>query len=120
LGVYHGPVFDLLSEHFPDTAVNLTGIEFNEILTFVERGNPVWIIITSVFRPLVPDDFETWITPVGEITVTYRMHSVLITGFDENFIYYNDPWGFEEVRGRADFAAAWEQMGRQAVTVVKR
>jgi uncharacterized protein YvpB len=120
LGVYHGPIYDLLLNYFPDTAVDLTGIEFADMLSFVERGNPVWIIITSRFRPLYASDFEVWDTPAGEISVTYRMHSVLITGFDENYIYFNDPWGVEEVRGRTEFAAAWVQMGRQAVTAAGR
>ena len=58
----------------------------------------------------------------GKIDVTYSEHSVCITGFDRDkrVIYVNDPYGYKnrEVDWN-DFAAAYKQMGKQAVYVRK-
>ena len=54
--------------------------------------------------------------------MTYSEHSVCITGFDRDkrVIYVNDPYGYKnrEVDWN-DFAAAYKQMGKQAVYVTK-
>lgn len=31
--------------------------------------------------------FEVWDTKSGEVSITYREHSVVIVGYDENHIY---------------------------------
>jgi len=118
-GVYHTPVFNLLSQYFQTSALDITGVDFEDLLAFVSWNRPVWIITNTSFAVLPAKDFETWNTPDGAIDVTYSEHSVLITGYDENFIYFNDP--LAKTGGskapREAFAAAWEQMGRQAVVI---
>jgi uncharacterized protein YvpB len=114
-GVYHEPICALLSEYLP--AVDLTGCEFDDLLYYPSLGLPVWIITNSTFKPLPETSFTTWQTDLGEIEVTYREHSVLVTGYDGDKIYINDPLNNVKEADKGPFAAAWEQMGRQAVGV---
>ncbi|WP_413521916.1 hypothetical protein [Brochothrix thermosphacta] len=48
------------------------------------------------------------------------MHSVVLTGFDKDNVYLNNPYGEkDQTVNRADFIAAWEQMGSQAIYIKK-
>lgn len=117
-GVYHGPVRELLEKYLPGRTIDLTGCTFEEILLFISEGVPVWVVANATFAPLAPSEFQTWHTPQGPVEITYREHAVLLTGYDAECVYFNDP-RFNVVNKRASrpkFAAAWEQMGRQAVT----
>lgn len=118
-GVYHGPIHDLAEEYFPGRTADLTGSDFNDVLSIVAHGYPVWVIANMIFEPLDDYEFETWEAPDGEVTVTQLEHSVVITGFDESHVYLNDPLEGGVETDRDLFAECWEQMGKQAVTVIK-
>jgi uncharacterized protein YvpB len=117
-GVYHGPVADLAEEYLPGKIVDMTGNTFEDVLGKVEKGKPVWIIINADFKALPKNEFRTWNTPTGQIQITWKEHSVVITGFDKENVYFNDPLHNKKNRKMPlkDFQAAWEQMGSQAIT----
>ncbi|GHU52600.1 hypothetical protein AGMMS49975_08730 [Clostridia bacterium] len=119
LGVYHAPIFELLYKYFGDSAVDLTGADFGDLIYQINNNSPVWVIVNSNYKTLAPRDFETWDTPNGEIKITYKEHSVLITGYDEKYIYFNDPLDSYTRVQKENFIACWEQMGKQAVTVLR-
>ncbi|MGJ7911802.1 C39 family peptidase [Neobacillus sp. LXY-1] len=116
LGVYNGPIFELAQKYVGGRAVNLTNQSFDEVLKMVGQGYPVWIITTSNFAPV--SVLQTWDTPQGKIEITFNEHSVVITGYDQNYIYINDPYGTKNMKlNRGTFIKAWEQMGKQAITI---
>lgn len=118
LGVYNGPVLEVAQKYVGDRAVNLTNHSFDDVLEEVGQGLPVWIITTSSFAPV--SVFQTWNTPQGKINITFSEHSVVITGYDENYIYINNPYGEKNQKlNRASFIKAWEQMGKQAIVIKK-
>ncbi|WP_374702975.1 C39 family peptidase [Peribacillus deserti] len=116
LGVYHGPITDLARKYAGNKVKDLTGKPFEELLKEVGSGSPVWIITTANFAPV--SDFIEWNTPQGVIQVTYKEHSVVITGYDQQNIYVNDPYGHKNRKlPKESFIKAWEQMGKQGVTI---
>ncbi len=116
LGVYNGPVFELAQKYAGEKAINLTNSPFTDLLKKVSQGHPVWIITTSSFAPVAA--FQTWDTPQGKIDITFSEHSSVITGYDENYIYVNNPYGEKNQKlPRTAFIKAWEQMGKQAIVV---
>jgi uncharacterized protein YvpB len=117
-GVYNGPIFDLLQRHLPDRAVNMTGCGFDAILYLLSQDSPVWVIINTTFKPLPESSFVTWNTSAGRIKVTYKEHSVVLTGYDEFDAYFNDPLAGPSWADKDLFKLAWEQMGSQAVSAV--
>ncbi len=117
-GVYIEPLFDLLNQYLHNQAINLTKTDFEDILYFVSKGYPVLVITNSTYNVLPENQFQTWSTNYGEIDITYREHSVLITGYDENYIYFNDPLNYSSYAKRNEFIDAWEQMGSQALTYI--
>lgn len=118
LGVYHGPVANLAKKYIGERALDISGRSFQAVLSQLSIGKPVWVIVTSTYEPLRKEDWETWQTPSGSIKVTYYEHSVLITGFDSKYIYFNDPLSGKKNRkaAREPFIAAWKQMGSQAIS----
>ena len=119
LGVYHRPIYQLMQKYLPDTALDMTGGEFEDLYTLINKGSPVWVIINSKYKALPDSEFVQWVTPAGEIKVTYREHAVVMTGYDEKYIYFNDPLNNKSSAPKADFIAAWEQMGRQAISIIR-
>lgn len=119
-GVYHGPIKELAEKYLPNQIVDLTGNHFDQILDYVSQGIPVWVITNTWFSELPETQFRTWETPSGTVKITYREHSVLITGYDENYIYFNDPLANVKNRKikKENFIAAWRQMGKQAITFI--
>ncbi|OME75918.1 hypothetical protein BK120_30090 [Paenibacillus sp. FSL A5-0031] len=116
--VYHGPIAELAQSYLPDRILDMTGVEFTDILQPLQQGKPVWVITNTTFKQLPDSSFKTWQTPSGPVEITYKEHAVLLTGYDTEFIYFNDPLANKKDRkvSLIDFAQSWEQMGKQAIT----
>lgn len=119
-GVYHKPIKELADRYLSNRAVDFTGSDFSKIETILSNGIPVWIIINSWYKELPTEQFRKWKTPVGEVQITYREHSVLVTGYDKDYVYVNDPLTVEKNKKvpKQNFIKAWVQMGSQAITYV--
>lgn len=116
--VYHQPVFALAQAFAtkPENVLDLTGESFEQVLLEVNSGHPVWTIATVTYAPTY--DMEEWETPNGLVDISWNVHSVVITGFDQENVYVNDPYGEKDKAvDRTEFQAAWEQMGRQAIII---
>ncbi|WP_052352961.1 Ig-like domain-containing protein [Neobacillus dielmonensis] len=113
---YHGPVYQLASQY--TNMIDLTGNSFDAILSQLDRGKPVWVITTSTFDTVPSSQWQTIQTPIGPLTMTYHEHSVVLTGYDNNYVYFNDPLANIKNRkvSRSAFLRGWEQFGRQAMT----
>lgn len=118
LGVYHKPIAELAERYLPGKIKDLTGADFIELKTHLSDGRPVWVIVNTQFEKLHDSYFQTWYTPNGKVSVTTKEHSVLVTGYDKNYVYFNDPLSGEKNKKAPmqDFLDAWVQMGRQAIT----
>jgi uncharacterized protein YvpB len=120
-GVYHGPVANLAETYLPGKIKDVTGQSINAIYEMIDNGSPVWVITNSTFAPLPESEFTIWKTNTGNVKITYREHSVLIVGYDEEFIYVNDPLASDGYKAvpRTPFEQAWVQMGSQAIGIEK-
>ncbi|MBD8006045.1 C39 family peptidase [Bacillus norwichensis] len=118
LGVYHEPIMELGEKYLPGRIVNLTGEAFEELKIPLSDGRPVWVIINAEYRELPDSYFETWETDSGPVKITKKEHSVLITGYDQKYIYFNDPLTGKKNKKApiGDFEKSWVQMGSQALT----
>lgn len=120
-GANHAPIFKLLEKYVKIRAIDLTGADFDSIYFFLNQNSPVWVITNTDLKKLNENEFYTWLTPSGKtIRATNKEHSVLITGYDNDYIYINDPLAVQPNKKviKNDFIQAWEQMGKQAVTYI--
>lgn len=117
-GVYNEPIYSLFQTYVKEEALNLTGASFEDLYYYINKNIPIWVITNTRFEHLPESEFEYLKTTRGDLKITYREHSVVITGYDENYIYFNDPMYLNKTgkQPKKDFIKAWEQMGKQAIT----
>ena len=117
-GVYHKPIENLAKQYLGSRVINLTGTPFTNVTNQLDKKKPVWVIANTWFTKLPSSQFQYFHTKQGPVKITYREHSVLVTGYDSQYIYFNDPLTSEKNRkiNRTNFVAAWEQMGKQAIS----
>lgn len=119
-GVYHGPLFQLAKKYLPNKAVDLTGKSIEEIYKSVKAGQPVVMITNATYAPLDEDEFTTWETNSGDVSITYNEHCVVLVGYDKESVYIRDPLddSLDVKVPRGNFEQAWVQMGSQAISYV--
>ncbi|WP_243356354.1 C39 family peptidase [Bacillus litorisediminis] len=120
-GVYYKPIQILANEYSPDRIIDLTGKNFTDLQVYLSKGVPIWVITNTTYKKLPESSFQTIHTESGEIKITYKEHSVLVTGYDQNHVYINDPITGEKNKKveMEDFIEAWKQMGSQAITYLQ-
>lgn len=110
------PLKRLLDKYARGT--NLTGNDFSVLENYVRNGKPVVTWVTVALNN--PRPITTWKTPGGK-TIYGRMntHAVVLTGVDDNYVYYNDPfYGTKNVKvSKSWFASIYNQMGKKALSV---
>lgn len=119
-GVYHGPIAELAKQYYGDRVIDLTGLSFEEVIYILQKGYPIWIITNATYSPLDDSQFEIWHTPTGIVKITFKLHSVVITGVDQDKVYINDPLNTYRNMSynKEQFKKAWEQMGNQAIVIL--
>ncbi|MDP4154160.1 MAG: C39 family peptidase [Bacillota bacterium] len=119
-GVYHEPIAELAETYLPGRIKDLSSSEFDDLKIYLSDGKPIWVITNTLYQKLGDDQFTTWDTPTGQVKITFKEHAVLLTGYDQQNIYFNDPLTGEKNKKApiADFKESWVQMGSQAITFV--
>lgn len=117
-GVFHRPIAELANTYMPNRIVNISGQSFESVLDYVAAGRPVWVVTTSTFNYVPGSYWQTWYTPQGVVRITYKEHSVLITGYDSKYIYFNDPLDGKKNKRipKSQFIQGWNQYGKQAIS----
>lgn len=113
-----GPLVPLVNKFYEGGAVNLTGSGVNDLMEALDKGNPVMVWISGSF--VLPVQYECWTDSQGqEVKGTFNSHTVLLTGYDDNNFYYNDPLtGYKDASVSIDtFETVWKEMGRKALSV---
>jgi uncharacterized protein YvpB len=114
-GIYHAPLAKLLNDKAQGAALDLSGRRFSQILAQLRTGTPIVLWTTTTFRP--PTRWVTWSTPEGPFRATKLEHAVLLVGYTRTKLIINNPLtGRQQQVAAAPFIAAWQQMGRQALT----
>lgn len=120
--VYHGPVADLAQKYLGRRVIDLTGKPWSQIEKQIASGKPVWTITSINFQPVPESAWREWRTRQGTIRITFQEHSVLLIGYDEKNVYFNDPLagGPGSKANKASFVQAWKQFGNQAISYTSK
>jgi N-acetylmuramoyl-L-alanine amidase len=111
------PLKKLLTKYIKNGA-DLTGSDFSVVEAYVRNSRPVvaWVTV-GLNNPRSP---VNWQTPSGKtITAHMNTHAVLVTGVDDNYVYYNDPYtGIKNSKTpKGQFVNVYNLMGRKALSV---
>jgi uncharacterized protein YvpB len=112
-GVYAGPIQDILNSQGLHAWPIEGGLE--GIREAIVRSNPVIAWVTYDCQPGTP---MTTTVDGQEVTLVPYQHVVLVTGYNTEGIWANDPWdGQEDFYRLADFERALSYFGNMAIEV---
>ncbi|QQE78469.1 C39 family peptidase [Alicyclobacillus sp. SO9] len=117
-GIYHGPLTKLVNKILPGRGLDLTGMSFKNLEAIVANGTPVEVWDTTSFKPT--DSWVSWKSPEGTVKATFFEHAVLLVGYNKHYVYINNPLKGGVAAEKVPigpFIKAWDQLGKQAMTV---
>jgi len=98
--------------------VNISECTHEELFKQVQEGKPVVVWCIKNAGDVV--EKETWQYPdgTGSFTKLYGEHCAVLIGYDENYVYLNDPSAGQEVRQPKDkFLLNWDKLYKQALII---
>jgi uncharacterized protein YvpB len=113
--IFHEGLFPLLESYIP-TAIDLTRESFDKYEEQIAKGYPVLVWTTIDFK--VPQKWVVWDSPQGLVKTTFKEHAVLLVGYDEEYVYVNDPATGQGARQlkKNEFIASWVALGKQGLS----
>lgn len=117
--IYPEPLKPLVEEYMPGKSLILNGVNYNDIEKVLADKRPVVVWVTVDFKQ--PSRRAQWVSNGENISVNLSQHAVLLTGYDESNLYYNDPLdnGKNKSVSKETFKAIWETMGKYALSYYK-
>lgn len=118
MGVFVSPIADLANQYAPIgyTVVASEKTPLDDLLEQVASGQPVWTLVTIDFTPPENSDYKLWETRNGELYLTTNIHAAVITGFNDTYIYVNDPLETKDRPiARQQFEQTFNEMGNQSL-----
>ncbi|PED07115.1 C39 family peptidase [Bacillus pseudomycoides] len=107
-----------LLDRYTNSGIDLSGSDFSKIERLLAQGKPVVTWITASFsHPVSP---QSWKTLSGKvIQADFDMHVVLVTGYDNDYVYINDP--LRRGKGakilKSKFISSYNYMGKKALSM---
>ncbi|KAF1303797.1 family C39 peptidase [Enterococcus sp. CU12B] len=100
--------------------INYSKHPFEALEQLVQNGKPVLVIATIDFEVPKKEDLWFWQTTSGIVQVSPLCHAAVMTGVDEQFVYVNDPFGYQHRKvDKQDFQRMYQKMGEQSLYLEK-
>jgi uncharacterized protein YvpB len=114
--VYAGPLETLMNHYLQNRTMNLSGKTFDDILAHVKKGKPVILWTTGDYK--LPDRWESWRHGNEQINTPLDLHAVVLVGFDNDNVYFNDPLSGKKAHkiNIHSFLESWNALGQQALS----
>lgn len=112
------PLIPLIEKYYSGEMTNLCGADLVDLEKALSNNTPILVWINAFFSEDIY--WTVWKDSNGnEVTANLNMHAVLLTGFDENNFYYNDPLTYEKDKAVSKdvFLNVWTSMGKKALGI---
>ncbi len=114
-GVYQKPIINLASK-YKSGMTDYTGHSLSQVLELVRSGKPVqvWVSINLKNTSVCAN----WTHKASRKTINWicNLHSVVIVGFNDNYVYVSDPYtGSIKKYGRTQFQKMYNLFGKRAI-----
>lgn len=108
------PLLELVNQYVK--GVNLTNLDYSYIEKSLSENRPVVVWVTSDFTS--PQINTSWKNNGETVTAYFNQHAVLLTGYDAEYLYYNDPLTgkINDKIEKDIFLKIWTNTGRKAIT----
>lgn len=102
-------------------AFDLTGLDEDGLFTLLDEGTPVIVWTTrDGLAPRFNKKFTWIITGTDREYRPYaNLHVLVVSGYDDKYIYLSDPLGYADRMKREQFFTLYEALGRRAVAITE-
>ncbi|MUV36390.1 hypothetical protein JNUCC1_00192 [Lentibacillus sp. JNUCC-1] len=116
-GVFQKPILRIIEHFLPECSLDLSGRDFTEVLSVLDKGTPV--VAWTTLKQRETYYHKSWEDPLGQMIDWYNNeHAVTVVGYDQDFIIVHDPdTGKREFYDRDTFIHNWGSLGKRAVTL---
>lgn len=115
-GVFAKPIANAMAVYASGKVTNISGCSENELFNQVSKGNPV--VVWCVKNAGNLKDGVTWHYDGGTFKELVGEHCAVLIGYDENYVYLNDPSAGENVKqSKSKFISNWKQLFSQAIVI---
>lgn len=125
-GCYSGTIIDGLERFFKDDffdVYDLNGLSMNDLCKqYIDFDQPVLIWVSIGMGDIYYDDKSEWtVKDTGKkFTWLSNEHCVVLVGYDDDFYYIHDPLKKAYTAYERELVdKRYEEMGRQAVTIIE-
>ena len=117
-GVFAKPITDAMNVYACGRAKNISGCSENTLLKHVSNGNPVVVWCVKNAGNLSNGVNWNYTNGSGTFQELVGEHCAVLIGYDENYVYLNDPSAGENVKqSRSKFFSNWKKLYSQAIIV---
>lgn len=115
-GVFAKPIAEAMGAYASGKVTNISGCSENELFNQVSKGNPV--VVWCVKNGGNLKEGVTWHYDGGTFKELVGEHCAVLIGYDEDYVYLNDPSAGENVKqSKAKFISNWKQLFSQAIVI---
>lgn len=117
-GVFAKPIVSAMSVYAGGKVKNISGCSENELLGYVSLGNPVVVWCVKNAGNLKEGVTWNYEDGSGSFKELIGEHCAVLIGYDEDYIYLNDPSAGKNVKqSRSKFMSNWKKLYSQAIIV---
>lgn len=117
-GVFATPIANAMSVYASGKVTNISGCSENELFNQVSKGNPVVVWCVKNGGNLKEGVTWQYEDGSGSFKELVGEHCAVLIGYDENYVYLNDPSAGENVKqSKSKFISNWKQLFSQAIVV---
>ncbi len=115
-GVFAKPIAEAMGAYASGKVKNISGCSENELFNQVSKGNPV--VVWCVKNGGNLKEGVTWHYDGGTFKELVGEHCAVLIGYDEDYVYLNDPSAGENVKqSKSKFISNWKQLFSQAIVI---
>lgn len=117
-GVFAKPIANAMSVYAGGRVKNISGCSEKSLLNYVSKGNPVVVWCVKNAGNLSEGVIWTYENRSGNFQELIGEHCAVLIGFDEDYVYLNDPSAGSNVKqSRNKFMSNWKRLYSQAIVV---
>ncbi len=117
-GVFAKPIAEAMQVYAGSRVKNISGSSENELFNQVSKGNPVVVWCVKNGGNLTKGVVWNYEDGSGSFQELVGEHCAVLVGFDENYVYLNDPSAGKNVKqSRSKFISNWKTLFSQAIIV---
>lgn len=117
-GVFAKPITSAMSVYAGGRVKNISGCSENQLFEYVKRDKPVVVWCVKNAGNLKEGVTWKYEDGSGSFKELVGEHCAVLIGYDENYVYLNDPSAGQKVKqNRAKFISNWKQLYSQAIVI---